>query len=304
MTLADLILEARANLDDLISPYLWSDADLLSYINPSIETICQAAYLIYDDYSDFTIIKITPGIPYYAKDPRIIRVREARLDSSRYPLAWRTRDWLENHYPTWASAGAGHPQIGCENMRTGYIRLIPTPTAKLTSGELSITFANSGKTITRGGGSFVSDGFIVGDKITTDSANNPGPFYITTVSALAITCSAATFVNETATKTISAYDTMRLMVYRLPLTPMSLSDLIASPEFELKYHKYLKHGILARAYLKQDNEAYDIQKAEYHRQQFEGSDDGKIEGDVKKVFNLTQLAIQTAETVGVNKAFC
>jgi hypothetical protein len=229
MTLAELISQARGDLDDLIPPYLWSDADLLSCINPSIDTICQAAYLIYDDYSDFTIIKVTPGTAYYAKDSRIIRVREVRMDLQSYPLTARTREWLFHHYPTWTSAVAGDPKIYCENIRTGYIRLIPTPLVS---------------------------------------------------------------------------DTMRLVVYRMPLTSMSLSDLTASPEFELKYHKYLKHGILARAYLKQDNEAYDIQKAEYHRQQFEGSDDGKIEGDVKKVFNLTQLAIQTAETVGVNKAFC
>jgi len=229
MTLADLILEARTHLDDLISPYLWSDADLLSYINYSVDVICQGAYLIYDDYSDFTIITVTAGTAYYAKDSRIVRVREARMDSGLYPVVFRTRDWLEHHYPTWPSAEAGQPQIACENIRTGYIRLIPTP------------------------------------------LNN---------------------------------DVMRLIVYRLPLAPLTLDDTSASPEFEAKYHKYLKHGVLARAYLKQDNEAYDASKAEYHRQQFEGSDDGKTEGDVKKVFNLTQLAIQTAETVGVNKAFC
>jgi hypothetical protein len=214
----------------LISPYLWSDADLLSYINPSIDTLCQGSYLIFDDFTAAIVtIPVTAGTYYYAKDPRIIRVREVRMDLQTYPLTARTRSWLEHHYPTWTSATAGTPSIFCENIRTGYIRLIPTP-----------------------------------------------------------------LVN----------DTMRLMVYRLPLTALSLSDTTQSPEFESKYHKYLKHGILARAYLKQDNEAYDIQKAEYHRNLFEGSDDGKIEGDVKRVFNLTQLAIQTAETVGVNKAFC
>lgn len=230
MTLADLILEARTSLDDLIVPYLWSDADILSYINPSIERLCQDAYLIFDDYTTAIVtIPVTAGVYYYPKDSRIIRVREVRMDLQTYPLTMRTRDWLEHHYPTWTTATAGDPKIVCENIRTGYIRLIPTPLRN---------------------------------------------------------------------------DTMRLVVYRLPLVPLSLSDTTQSPEFESKYHKYLKHGILARAYLKQDNEAYDAVKAEYHRIRFEGSDDGKIEGDVKKVFNLTQLAIQTAETVGVNKAFC
>ena len=221
---------ARGDLDDLVSPYLWSDADLLTYINQSIDTLCQGAYLIYDDYTPTIVtIPVVALTADYPKDSRIVRVREARLDSQTRPLTFRTREWLENHFPTWPSAPAGAPRIACENMRNGYIRVIPAP---------------------------------------------------------------------------SVIDTMRLRVYRLPLAPLSLSSLTDSPEFEPKYHKYLRNGILSLAYLKQDNEAYDAQKAEHYRILFEGSNDGKIEGDVKKVFNLAQLAIQTAETVGVNKAFC
>ena len=175
MTLADLILEARTNLDDLISPYLWSDADLLTYINQSIEKICQDDYLIYDDYSSFTSIAVTAGVANYQKNPLITRVREVRMDLQTYPLVARTRDWLEHHYPTWTTAVSGDPKLYCENIRTGWIRLIPTPLVS---------------------------------------------------------------------------DTMRLIVYRLPLAPLSLSDTTVSPELEEKYHKYLKHGILARAYLK------------------------------------------------------
>lgn len=77
---------------------------------------------------------------------------------------------------------------------------------KGTSGAISLTFNNTAKTIVRGSGSFIDAGFVVGNKITTDSANNPGPFYITTIAALTITCSAATFINETVTQTVTADD--------------------------------------------------------------------------------------------------
>jgi len=63
---------------------------------------------------------------------------------------------------------------------------------KTTSGSIgTLTFANTGNTLTRNSGSFITDGFVVGNQITTDSANsaNQGPFLISVVdgSGLALT---------------------------------------------------------------------------------------------------------------------
>lgn len=77
---------------------------------------------------------------------------------------------------------------------------------RTTSGAISITFAGAGKTITRGSGSFLTDGFVIGNKISTDAASNPGPFTITLVTDLVITVS-ETVVNEgPVTKTVSSDD--------------------------------------------------------------------------------------------------
>ena len=66
-----------------------------------------------------------------------------------------------------------------------------TPLASTTG---AITVAAAGKTFTRAAGSFVTDGFAVGQEIITTNfvtgANN-GSFIITAVSALVITCAAA-----------------------------------------------------------------------------------------------------------------
>jgi hypothetical protein len=56
-----------------------------------------------------------------------------------------------------------------------------------TTGALSVTYAAAGKTITRGAGSFLTNGFMVGNVIKSTSTNNPGPFTIATVVALVIT---------------------------------------------------------------------------------------------------------------------
>ncbi len=53
----------------------------------------------------------------------------------------------------------------------------------------SITFAAT--TLTRAAGDFGADGYQVGHTIITDDATNPGPYIITTVATLVLTCSAA-----------------------------------------------------------------------------------------------------------------
>lgn len=77
---------------------------------------------------------------------------------------------------------------------------------KTNSGAISIIFDAAGKTITRGADSFLTDGFVIGNRITADAALNPGPFTITNVIALVITVS-ETVVNEgPVTKTVTSDD--------------------------------------------------------------------------------------------------
>lgn len=65
----------------------------------------------------------------------------------------------------------------------------------ITSGSQSIAVAATGKTFTRSTGSFVTDGFAVGDYISTygfTAAGDNGTFLISGVTATVITCSTAT----------------------------------------------------------------------------------------------------------------
>ena len=57
---------------------------------------------------------------------------------------------------------------------------------QVTTGAIALTFVNATHKITRGSGSFVSDGFTEGTIITTDATLNPGPFTTVTVAALEI----------------------------------------------------------------------------------------------------------------------
>jgi hypothetical protein len=105
------------------------------------------------------------------------------------------------------------------------------------SGAISITFAETGKTITRGTGSFVTDGFAVGDVITTDAALNPGPFTVTVVNPNGLVLTVAeTVVDEgPVTKTV----TMKKVEY----TPQ---DDLDGPSITIYFwqdgHKYVLLG--------------------------------------------------------------
>lgn len=77
---------------------------------------------------------------------------------------------------------------------------------KTNSGAVSLTFSVAAKTITRTSGSFITDGFVVGNKVTTDAALNPGPFTITNVTALVITVSEAVANEGPVTKTVTSDD--------------------------------------------------------------------------------------------------
>ena len=86
-----------------------------------------------------------------------------------------------------------------------------------------------------------------------------------------------------------------LTVFRRALVPLSASNPSASPEIPPASHKYLKYGILALAYEKQDTECYDPEKAAKNMALFER--------DIKKAFLQNDKANYSSQTVGVHKAF-
>jgi hypothetical protein len=114
------------------------------------------------------------------------------------------------------------------------------------SGLVSISFDGPGKTITRSAGSFLTDGFVNGNIINTDSGTNPGPFTITDVAALVITVSEA--VTTQAASSRNVYLNVTSVNRQSP--PASLEDLFVdctSPGIDLHLessgHNALNNGV-------------------------------------------------------------
>lgn len=77
---------------------------------------------------------------------------------------------------------------------------------KTNTGAISLTFVAATKKITRDSGSFIMDGFVATNKITSDAALNPGPFTIASVSALELVVNETVVDEGPVTKTLTSDD--------------------------------------------------------------------------------------------------
>lgn len=221
MTLQEIIDDVAADLADTDTPYLWTNNDLLKYTNKSIDIMCEKAYLIADSTTAlYCVQNLVLGTQSYAKHPKVIQVRWARLDGMTIPVERKNLNWLESHFPSWQIVEPAFPRYFCEDIDQGKVTYIPSPDKAYTS---------------------------------------------------------------------------RLLVYRYPVTPLSLASPNASPEIEERYHKYLKYGILWQAYMKDDPEAYDPKRATEYKILFDK--------DVARQALEIQKTWFSSTTIGVHKGF-
>ncbi len=127
MTLEQLVAECRSRLDDEAAPYLWSESDLVRYINEAENEACIRARLIYDESSaEFSNAALLADQPTVVLDARILAVDRVRLTSTGRTLERVTRNRLDDQYGgRWENA-QGVPRRFFEEL--GYLRVFPSPT--------------------------------------------------------------------------------------------------------------------------------------------------------------------------------
>lgn len=108
-----------------------------------------------------------------------------------------------------AAINLGSDTIKAKLMRSGFVfnkrlhrKLI---NIKTNTGAIPLVWASTDKSVSRGSGSFITDGFVIGNQCTSDDVSNPGPLTIATVTALKITFNEAV-TNSSATKTLTSND--------------------------------------------------------------------------------------------------
>ena len=118
----------RAEVDDTVTPYLWSDIEVLGYIDEAQKAFARRTELFYDSVTPaITSIAIVAGAGTVALDPRILRIRRAKLASQTKALVLTNLAELDASW-NWESA-TGTPTVLVQDLSVNTGQLIPSPQA-------------------------------------------------------------------------------------------------------------------------------------------------------------------------------
>lgn len=124
MNVADFIAAFRSDLDDAAEPYLWSDADIIRYLNNAVREACERALLIEDSSTyDAAIMRTVAGQSIYVLHPSVIKIK--RVAFRGRPLCETSVEQEDRDYCRWETT-TGEPRRYIANDLQ--IRLTPTPT--------------------------------------------------------------------------------------------------------------------------------------------------------------------------------
>lgn len=144
MTPVEAIGQYRIKTQDLGDPPLWTDAEILEYLDDAQVEACRRAHLLIDSTGDASEGAVSASDPMVALDEKVISVRRVRLQSNSIPLRRMSVRDMDEQFPGWeAQTQPSTPCIYIPDYETGYLRLYPTPlindTLKMTAVRVSTT---------------------------------------------------------------------------------------------------------------------------------------------------------------------
>lgn len=128
-TVESLIKAFREDEKDTVTPYFWSDSQLLRWVNEGLTEFAEQSQSIYDDDSDVTLIPYSAGENRFELDPCILDVSAAWLEGSPSCRLERCSGDYRGHY--WMAYGGCGSHFHFNG--AGILKLYPTPTA---AGEI------------------------------------------------------------------------------------------------------------------------------------------------------------------------
>ncbi|MBF0337074.1 MAG: hypothetical protein HQL05_04510 [Nitrospirae bacterium] len=142
MTVKDILQRTRQLLTDNIPPYLWSDTELVDYLNDAInELLIQTRLLIDSSTAEICRIEVSAGVNAYALDRRVIALKRVMLQGTGTLLVRVTQQYMDASGGNWEQA-TGNPRNYLLDATSGYLTLYPTPdksdTMRLTVYRLPI----------------------------------------------------------------------------------------------------------------------------------------------------------------------
>lgn len=127
MNSGEIIRQARLELDDTEPDYLWSDAELLGYLNEAEEEASRRARLLIDATTpEICTVTLASGQSEYDLDERVIGIRSAQPSWRTRPLHGVTVAEMDQDAPGWR-ARYGQPEVVVLDYQTGSLTVCPTP---------------------------------------------------------------------------------------------------------------------------------------------------------------------------------
>lgn len=146
METAALLALFRSQTRDEQFPYLWSDAEVLSYISAAQEMFCRMTHGIADSTSAVAVLDVAADTEEVSISPQVLRVRNARWGDDVYLTLLNPEDVelggpLVDDYGISGRRGidlteTGTPRYLILGMDHEYARLVPIPD---TAGTLTMT---------------------------------------------------------------------------------------------------------------------------------------------------------------------
>lgn len=276
MNVATLITRVRSEvLDDELEPYLWSDTNLINYLNDTIDEVAEDNLVIADQSTAAVAeVRLLSHQTLHPIDDRVLHVRYGRLKTNLTSVIKTTEDWLEANIADWRTTEGDAPTHFAPSASDGYLSIYPRyDTVGEYQGVSNITFTEATRTISQLTGDFSE--LAVGDQIYVSGiGGNTGFFTVETAgtTSFVVTETLVTGYANTSALIRKVRDTLLMTVNRIQLTPFTVADIASATDItELKsvHHSKLLNGMAKRAFLKPDSETYDKGKAEYHRGLFE-----------------------------------
>ena len=138
MNVAEFIAAFRSDLMDNSEPPLWSDADIVRYLNDAVQEANERAFLTEDRTTAAVCsIPLEAGVSTYNLHPSVIRIK--RLTFQGRPLGESSVEELDCESSNW-EVRTGQPRLYIFEPASGAqparVRLVPTPTE---AGAIALT---------------------------------------------------------------------------------------------------------------------------------------------------------------------
>jgi hypothetical protein len=139
MKASEIISQARGLTQDTKAPYLWSELELIQYLNNSINEAAEKARLFLDSVTpavcQIAILAADPD-PDYPLDKRIVQILSVKLSTQSRSLYRKIKAELDLWNPDWRNTAPGDPRWFLTDYTEGNLTLHPKSS---TDATLSMT---------------------------------------------------------------------------------------------------------------------------------------------------------------------